>query len=308
MDFLADLGCFNNLINLTKQSKSATVKAMNRTIRHEMLLIAYTAVIGLASFGIGLLIWGAWHDEWSGYNAGLSVSDGYCNIAVVPIVGDIYTDEPSSGGEGDTPAVTNADDVVSKLRAAEQDPSVRGILVRIDSLGGTPVASEIIANELRRSPLPVAALIREYGTSGGYLAATGADAIFASPLSDVGGIGITMSYLENWEKNAWEGFRFVSLVSAPLKDYGNPDKPLTYAERTLIERDLKIYHEQFVKEVAENRDLPVEQVAKLADGSSMPGSLALEKKLIDALGDQETARAWFAKELELPMEEVTFCE
>lgn len=152
------------------------------------------------------------------------------------------------------------------------------------------------------------AVIREYGTSGGYLVATGADVIFASPFSDVGGLGITMSYLEQTEKNAQDGVRYVPLASAPFKDYGNPNKPLTATERMLIERDLKIYHEHFVQEIAENRNLPIEQVAKLADGSSVPGSLALQNKLIDAIGDQETARAWFAEELDLPPEEVEFCE
>ena len=76
----------------------------------------------------------------------------------------------------------------------------------------------------------------------------------------------------------------------------------------MLERDLKIYHEQFVKEVAENRNLPIEQIAKLADGSSMPGSLALENKLVDALGDQETARVWLAEQLKIKPEEVMFCE
>lgn len=283
---------------------------MNLPTRREIVLITFSvvilAVVGVFAFWAGTLLWGKWHDEWSGYNASVVVSDGYCNIAVVPIVGDIYTDEPTSDG-GESLAVANADDVVAMLRAAEYDPHIEGVLVRIDSLGGAPAASELIANALKRSLLPVAAVIREYGTSGAYLAATGADVIFASPFSDVGGIGISMSYLENWEKNAWEGSRFVSLVSAPFKDYGNPDKPLTYAERALLERDLELYHDHFVKEVAENRSLPAEKVAKLADGSSLPGALALENGLIDALGDQETARGWFAERLEKPLEEVTFC-
>ena len=66
--------------------------------------------------------------------------------------------------------------------------------------------------------------------------------------------------------------------------------------------------EQLVKVVAENRKLPLDDVAKLADGSSMPGTLALESKLIDALGDQETARSWFAKQLGLSLAEVRYCE
>lgn len=250
----------------------------------------------------GLWFFDKWHDEWSGYNAGTKISDGSCNIAIVPIMGEIRMIE-----NGDS-AFVSADKTLSLFRTAEKDPNIHGVLVRIDSLGGSPVASEIITNALKRSSLPIVALIRESGTSGGYWIATGADTIFASPFSDIGSIGITMSYLDNTQKNMKDGLKYVSRASAQFKDYGNPDKPLTYAERALVERDLKIYHEQFVKEVAENRGLPVEQIAKLADGLSMPGTLALKNKLIDALGDQETTRAWFAEKLEILPEEVVFCE
>lgn len=280
---------------------------MSRFTIQEIIRIFVWSAVGLLLFTFGLWIWGTWHDEWSGYNASLSISDGYCNIAVVPIVGEIYIDEPTSDGS-ETPAVANADEVIAMIHNAEYDSRIEGVLVRIDSLGGTPVASELIANALKRSPLPVTAVIREYGTSGAYLAATGADVIFASAFSDIGSIGISMSYLENWKQNANNGLSFVPLTSAPLKDYGNPNKPLTTAERTLIERDLRIYHNHFVKEVSENRDIPIDEVEKLADGSSMPGALALENSLIDALGDQETARDWFAKQLDTSRDNIVFCE
>lgn len=281
-----------------------------RTIRQEFLLILAWAITALAVFFIGLWGYGVWSDEWTGYNASLSISDRSCNIAVASIKGDITTiTDITSTDEGTPPqTTTNADDVIALLRRAETDPNILGVIISIDSLGGTPVASELIANAVKNLSLPTVALIREYGVSGGYLAATGADTIIASPFSDVGSIGVTLSYLENWEKNAKEGLRFVSLSSGKYKDYGNPDKPLTAEERALLERDLKIYHEQFVKEVSENRNLPIEDVAKLADGSSMPGELALQNKLIDALGDQETARAWFAGELGKSKEEIIFCE
>ncbi len=268
-------------------------------------------IIGLVVFWAGLWIWGAWNDEWSGYNAQFYASDGSCNIAVVPIMGDIGTiSYPADPDDPEAAAYPSAvvDDILFKLRIAEADSYIEGILVRIDSLGGTPVASEMLADALKTSALPVVALIREYGTSGGYLAATGADTIFASPLSDVGSIGITMSYLENVGKNEKEGLRYVQLASAPFKNYGDPNKPLTAAERELIERDLKIYHDEFVKQVAENRNMSVEDVAKLADGSSMPGALALENGLIDALGNQDSTREWFAQELGISATEIEFCE
>lgn len=280
------------------------------TIKQKLIIIVSCALVGIVAFAVGLQIYGSWNDEWSGYNASMKISDGSCNIAVISIAGDIipYAGADQDGSGNEMPPSTNPDDTLAKLRGAENDPNILGVLARIDSSGGTPVASEIISNGFKNSSLPVVALIRETGTSGGYLIATGAKTIIASPFSDVGSIGITMSYLENTAKNTNEGLQYISLASAKFKDYGNPDKILTSDERNLLERDLKIWHEQFVKEVAENRNLPVEQVAKLADGSSMPGSLALENKLIDSLGDQETARAWLAKQLKIKPEEVIFCE
>lgn len=286
---------------------------MGRPILQDILRIIAIAIVGLATFWAGLQMWGSWNDEWSGLNAQFSVSNGYCNIAVVPIVGNITTlPQSEANGSNSTDAnsypETNVDDVLYQLRLAESDPDIKGILVRIDSPGGFPVASEVLSDAIKAVSLPVVALIREYGTSGGYLAASGADAIFASLFSDVGSIGVTMSYLENVEKNAKEGLHYVPLSSAPFKDYGDPNKPLTEAERSIFERDLKILHDTFVKSVAENRGLPVEDVAKLADGSSMPGRLALEAGLIDALGNQESTRAWFAEQLGLSAAEIGFCE
>src|SRR3990167_8909236 len=251
------------------------------TIKPQLKIITLWALAIIVVFAVGLRIFGSWHDEWSGYNASTMISDGSCNIAVIPITGDIvpYAGAYEDGSGNEMPPSTNPDDTLATLRWAESDPNVFGVFVRIDSSGGSPVASEIIANGFKNSSLPVVALIREMGTSGAYLLATGAETIIASPLSDVGGIGISMSYLENSAQNTKEGLQYISLASAKFKDYGSPDKPLTLDERNLLERDLKIWHEQFVKEVAENRNLPVEQVAKLADGSSIPGSLALENNL-----------------------------
>lgn len=277
--------------------------------KHVPIVVSWGAAV-LIVFALGLQIFGSWYDEWSGYNADSLLSDGYCNIAVIPIVGEIksYSGANDYSEENFSPSATSAGDVRLTVQAAENDPNIYGILARIDSPGGTLVAPEIIANAFKNSSMPVAALIGERGTSAAYFAATGAGIIIASPFSDVGSIGITSSYLDYSEQNMKEGLQYVSLTSALYKDYGTPDRPLTPAEHALIERDLKITHEQFVKEIAENRGLPVEHIAELADGSSMPGALALENNLIDALGDQETARAWFAEQLGISVREVVFCE
>jgi protease-4 len=270
-------------------------------------------IIGIVSLGViyvGLILFGNWHDEWSGWNAGAYISDGYCNIAVVPVMGDIVTYGEYSDEEGNAYTSTTLSDTMSLLSMAEYDTYIAGVLVLIDSPGGEAVASEMMADELHRISMymPVAAQILEIGASAGYLVATGADTIFASPFSDVGSIGVTMSYLDYTQQNARDGVEFVSLSSAQFKDSGTPDKPLTAEERALFERDLAIHHETFVKEVAVNRDMPFEQVEALADGSTLPAPLALEAGLIDDIGGKEDVRWWFAQELGLPEEEVVFCQ
>lgn len=240
----------------------------------------------------------------------MSVSDGTCNIAVIPLAGEIvpfasYVEDEF--GNVSTSGV-DPDTFASAVRAAEDDEFVEGILVRIDSGGGTPAASEAIAEAIQQSALPVVALIREIGTSGAYLAATGADTIIASPFADVGSIGVSMSYLEYSEQNEIDGVRLVSLTSAPFKDYGSPDKELTEEERVVLERDLAIYHDVFVGQVAENRALPLDRVMALADGTSLPASLAQQAGLVDSLGNQDDARTWFATKLGLDAEDIVFCE
>ena len=123
----------------------------------------------------------------------------------MPIIGDIIPyDRADQDGNGyELPPSTNPDDVLAILRSAETDSNILGVFVRIDSAGGSPVASEIITNAIKKSPLPTVTLIREMETSGAYLVATAAKNIIASPFSDIGSIGvIIMSYLENTAKNA----------------------------------------------------------------------------------------------------------
>ncbi len=275
-----------------------------------IIVLASGAVLGV--FWMGLQFWGDWNDEWSGYNASQQVSDGVCNIAVLPVFGDIIS-YPGANKDGmttadDLPPTVNPDDVESFFQSAEADENILGILAEIDSTGGSGTAGEHIANRLKRSPLPVVATVRESANSAGYMIATGADTIIASPFSDVGSIGVTMSYLDYSQQNEDSGLKFISLASGKFKDSGVPDKPLTAEERLLFERDLNVWHDAFVKNVSENRNIPIEDVAKLADGSSMAASLALEHKLIDAIGDGETARVWFAGELGIPPTEVVFCQ
>ena len=241
-------------------------------------------------------------------NNAISSNNATCNIAVIPIDSGIatVTDGEFLGMEGDFN--TSADNVVDVITEAEKEDRIEGIMLRIDSGGGTPVASEIIAEAVKNAKKPVIALIREAGNSGAYLVASAADTIIASPMSDVGSIGVTMSYLANAEENVKSGKQFIELVAGKFKEVGNPDRPLSNEERALFQRDLDIVYSQMVEEISKNRNMPIEKVRQLADGSSMPGTLALKNGLVDELGGQETARAWFAKKLDIENDEIEFCK
>jgi len=242
------------------------------------------------------------------FNSELGGNNATCNIAVIPIDSGIVTvtDEESLGMKGNFN--TSADDIVDVITEAEKVDRIEGIMLRIDSGGGAPVASEIIAETIKNAKKPVVALIREAGNSGAYLVASAANTIIASPMSDVGSIGVTMSYLANVEENVKNGKQFVELVAGKYKEVGNPDRPLSNEERGLFQRDLNIIYSQMVEKISKNRKMPIEQIRQLADGSSMPGTLALKNGLIDELGGQETVRAWFAKKLDLENNEIEFCK
>jgi signal peptide peptidase SppA len=247
-------------------------------------------------------------DESGVYNSVFSDvfddSEENCNILGIQIHGELvtYTGQLSFLDEEEAPVdQTSADDVVGLIGLASFSNDIKGILVEIDSIGGSPIASEEITDELILAEKPTAAFIRDAAYSGAYWIATGADRIFASKLSDIGSIGVTMSYLENTAANAMEGIRYIELNSAPFKDMLDPNKPLTVEERKLIKRDLDIMHEIFVEAVAENRGLEIEKVRALADGSTMLGEMALKNGLIDVIGGYNEAVKYLETQIGEPV-------
>ena len=270
-------------------------------------LIIAACVAILVTFVIGLAYFGHWYNNFSG--ADRMVSDGVCNVAVVPISGDIISfDDPNAPQYGGANAPTVSGDYFERsVRNAENDPNILGILVPIDSGGGDPGAGAMMMSALKRSELPSVALVRSVGASAAYLAATGASTIIASPFADVGSIGVTYSYLSTYEKDKQEGISYVQLSSGPYKDTGSPDKPLTDAEKNLYQRDIQIYKDLFVNTVATNRHMATSSVDALADGETWPGELALKNGLVDQLGDEQTAKEWFAQKLGMQPEDIIFC-
>lgn len=227
-----------------------------------------------------------------------------CNVIGVVVHGEIvtYNGEDAYSDQGNLMYdQTSADGVIYDIRQAEMDDNVKAILVEIDSYGGSGVAGEEIMRELQQANKPVVAFVRNVAASAAYLAATGADTIFASKFSDVGSIGMTMSYLQYAEKNTKEGLEFIGLSSGIYKDSGNPDKPLTESEKALFMRDITIGADYFISLVAENRRMDIEKVRTLADGSSMMGEQALKEGLIDRIGTYQDAELYLEQLLGTPV-------
>lgn len=232
------------------------------------------------------------------------ISDGVCNVAVLPIEGVILPFH----GLGDFDMIVTPDVIESFMDKVEDEEDIIAVLLEINSPGGTPVASERIAERFRNSDLPVVGLVGDMAASGGYMVAAATDYLLASAMSSVGSIGVTMSYLEESRKNEEDGITYVELTSGKFKDAGSPNRPLTDEERELFESDLQIMHDRFVDMISEYRNIERYLVADLADGSTMPGARALENNLIDSIGGRKEAKSSLAKLLEKDESEIKFCE
>jgi len=224
------------------------------------------------------------------------------NIALIKIQGEIVTYSIESFYLEEESDLASSEEIVAYIDLAEEDDNMKAIIVEIDSYGGYPVASEEIMDALRRTTKPTVAVIREGAASGGYLIASGADIVYASEMSDVGGIGVTASYLDYSEQNEYEGIVYQQLSSGKFKDTGDPDKELTEEGRELYMRDVMKLHNIFVENIAINRNLDIEIVEALADGSTMLGQDAKENGLIDEIGGVYDAEEWLRDKLDIELE------
>lgn len=233
--------------------------------------------------------------------------EGECNVFGIELHGSVVTyispgDMYSDGGQFYDETASN--NVVLAIEAKDRDEATKAIVLEVDSYGGSGVAAEEIANALKKATKPTVALVRKAAASAAYRASTGADIIFASNLSDIGSIGVTMSYLDNSKQNEQNGLTYNSLSTGKFKDYGDSDKPLTSEERELLMRDLNIMNDNFIQAVADNRNLDIDKVRELADGSSMPGEMALENGLIDRIGGMTEVKEYLKEKLG---EDVSVC-
>lgn len=216
--------------------------------------------------------------------------DSQCTVARIPLQGVITTTESGLGRLLGMGTVTSADSIVQSIRQANEDENKVAILIDVDSPGGTPVAGDEIMTALQKTEKPTVAVVRDRGTSAAYWAMAGADYIVASPVSDVGSIGVTMSYREFASSTEISGSRWIDISSGEYKDAGNPSRVLSEDEQEYFQRQVDAVHAHMVDRVADAREMMSrEDVAQLSDGRAYLGTEALTLGLIDEVGGFDTA-------------------
>lgn len=170
-------------------------------------------------------------------------------------------------------------------------PSIRAIVLRLDSPGGGVAASQELYQAVRRAAeqKPVVVSMGSVATSGAYYAALGADSIIANPGTTTGSIGVLLELLEVRELMQKVGVQAQVIRSGRFKDAGNPARELTDEERALFQDYIDDAFDQFVGTVTEVRNLTDDQVRTVSDGRVFTGRRALELGLVDRLGDQHEA-------------------
>ena len=188
------------------------------------------------------------------------------------------------------------------LREAARDPRLKAIVVRIDSPGGTVVASEELYRQLRQiaGRIPVVAVMGQTAASGGYMVALGADRIFAREGTITGSIGVLMQTADVSGLLRKLGVSMEQIRSVPLKAVPNPLEPLTDEGRRAVREIIEDMHAMFVGMVAERRRLDADRALRVSDGRVYTGRQALPLGLVDELGGEDAALDWLAKERGVP--------
>ncbi len=181
------------------------------------------------------------------------------------------------------------DRVRSLLEQAAGDPGVKAVVVRVNSPGGSVVASDEIYHALRSYDKPVVVSMGDTAASGGYYIACGGDYLMAHPDTLTGSIGVISQFINVEELLDKLGVEPVIIATGPYKDIGTPFRDMTEEERAIWEGILDQVYEDFVSVVAEARNLPKGSVREIADGSIYTGQQAKEMGLVDDLGTRQAA-------------------
>ncbi|MDG1189259.1 MAG: signal peptide peptidase SppA, partial [Flavobacteriales bacterium] len=206
-------------------------------------------------------------------------------IAVIYAQGDI------SSGEGDNLSIGSV--TTSKaIKEAREDEKVKAIVLRVNSPGGSALASETILREmeLAKATKPVVVSMGDVAASGGYYISCKADTIVASPTTITGSIGVfgMLFNLENMMENKL-GITTDRVKTNSYADLGSPTRALTTNERDIIQNQVKRIYDTFITNVSEGRNMTKSAVDSIGQGRVWTGEDAKELGLVDVLGGLEDA-------------------
>lgn len=197
--------------------------------------------------------------------------------------------------EGDQPAgLTGSDTTVALIRDARESDEVKALLLRIDSPGGTAMASEIIRRELeltRQQGKPVVVSMGSTAASGGYWIATSADEIWASEATLTGSIGIFGIMPHVHRSLAALGIHSDGVGTTRISGSLDPRRPANDEASRAMQLAIEDGYRRFIRRVSEGRGMGVEAVEKVAQGRVWSGTDALQLGLVDNLGGMREAAA-----------------
>ncbi|MDF3819695.1 signal peptide peptidase SppA [Leptospira sp. 96542] len=253
--------------------------------RNQLLLFLSFLFSTVATvLGIVILSSGASLARFSSGTGGGLFQASEIGAAVIPIVGEIHSGESSYDSTG-------SDSILRELRALDEDPNIKGVLIEINSPGGTVAASQEIFNELLhlKKTKKIVVSMKDVAASGGYYIAAAADYIFAQNGTITGSIGV-ISFSPN-VKGLLEryGVGVKTYKAGKYKDMHSPFRDSTFEEDEMINKQLQDTYRKFVEDVAKGRNRTVKSIEELAEGKIYSGEDAFRNKLVDDIGGRREA-------------------
>ena len=213
----------------------------------------------------------------------------------------IYAQGEIQSGEG-SETVIGSERISKAIRKARKDEKVKAIVLRVNSPGGSALASDVIWREMKlaNEEKPVVVSMGDVAASGGYYIACASDKIYASPNTITGSIGV-FGIMPNIEELMTDkiGITFDNVKTNKFADLGSVNRPLTQEEYDIIQKGVVDVYNTFTSKVAEGRDMSQENVDDIGQGRVWSGTNAMDINLIDEYGGLEAAVAGAAELAEL---------
>ena len=227
-------------------------------------------------------------------------------IAVLNAVGAITSGE--SGYDPVNGAIVGSDSLVEYIRRIRGDSSLRAIILRVDSPGGSSTASDVIWRELMitksgDNPRPIIVSMSDLAASGGYYIAMAGDVIVAQPGTLTGSIGIYSGKYVTGGTFEKLGANIESTSTGRHAEIYSPDRRFTDEERAKVMESMQAFYDQFVEKVAEARQTTPEKIDQIAQGRVWTGQQAKQVGLVDELGGMHTAIAAAKQRAHIPADE-----